>query len=548
MIGHISFLLFICTLQLKTIAEWQDEKPEVPLFRRKCTAIRTNEGWYNVYCLHCEFTGMPPELPKLTRTLDMSFNNIEEIKSNSFNPSLHYLHKLNMSHNFIRTIDDSAFIGVIGNTIEVLDLSYNQLRTLPNFFPNSLKVLRLDHNLFQRFYLFDIAYLYTLKGLHLNNNQIKILDTKPVIKICDVMEVFVKKVKSQNGKSFILPTLDFLDLSDNKLKRLSRSVLRALPYLAYLRVKHNKLTSVSNESFIGNRFCVLKYIDFSYNNIRNVEKEAFRKCPLLKYLSLSHNQLEKFPMGLNVLEWLDISFNQIKTIGVDSKSSLYPQEVLLFGGNPFHCDCRLRWLKEFFDTREYLLTYLTVDYQDFVPACASPENVVGEFWDVLSSDMFYCLNGDADQDLNALDAKGESLATKVNIDLMQVESASTGLRLMWDCSQICDSITAFHVKYRLFGHKEYHSSLPFSATTRTYTLHGLRPNTAYVICLSIYLVEGEADDVCLEVITQPKNRYYLQIFSNVIGSSLIYLIILIISFVILYQFMWKIIYNNNLLF
>lgn len=535
MMRYCRFFLFIYILKSGARVECQEEKLDVPSFRRKCTALRTSDGWYNVYCIRCEFTGMPPQLPKLTRALDMSYNNIAEVKENSFSSSLYHLQSLNLSHNFIHMIDDSAFIGVIGNTIEILDLSSNQLRTLPKFFPNSLKVLKLDHNLFQSFHLFDIAYLYALKGLHLNNNQITTLETKPVIKICDVMEVFVKKTKSQTEKSFILPTLDFLDLSNNKLKKLSLSVLKSLPYLTYLLVKNNKLTSISNKTFIGNRFCVLKYIDFSYNNIRNVGKETFRKCLLLKYLSLAHNQLQKFPLGFGVLEWLDISFNQIKSIGIESKSSLYPQEVLLLGGNPFHCDCRLKWLKEFFDTREYMLMYLKVDHPNFVPACASPENLVGEFWDVLSSDMFYCLHGDSDHDVSLLDEKGESLSTKIRIDLVQVESAATVIRLMWDCGHMCNRITAFHVKYRLFGHKEFHVTLPFSAVSRTYTLRGLRPNTAYVICLSVYLVEGEAEDECLEVMTQPKNKFYFQTIFDTLSSSLAYLVILLISFGILYQ-------------
>lgn len=538
MIRHLHLLLFACALQIKINGELQEQevKPNVPLFRRKCTAISTNDGWYNVHCVHCEFTGMPPELPKLTRSLDMSYNNIDEVRANSFSPVLHNLQKLNISHNFIHTIDDSAFIGVIGNTIQVLDLSYNQLRTLPNFLPNSLKVLKLSHNEFQSFYLFDIAYLYTLKILHLDNNQIRLLETRPAINTCDVIEVFLKQTKSPNSKSFVLPMLDYLDISNNKLKQLPPPVIRALPSLTYIRVRHNMLTSISNRTFISKGFCILKFIDLSYNNIRNLGKDTFRKCPLLKYLSLSHNRLEAFPQGLNVLEWLDVSFNQIKHINIETKSSLYPQEIMLLGGNPFHCDCRLKWLKELFDTREYMLRYLTVDHQYFVPACASPENLVGEFWDVLSSDMFYCVHDDSDPDLELPEGKVKTLSTKIEIDLVHVESITTGIRLMWDCGKKCDLITAFLVKYRLFGRKEFHVSVPITATTRTYTLHNLRSNTAYVICLSAYVVEGEADDACLEVITQSKQKMLIQMLSSFISNSLVYIIIIAISCVIVYQF------------
>lgn len=531
---YLCFFLFLYIVKSGTMVECQEEKLDVPSFRRKCTALRTIDGWYNVYCIRCEFTGMPPQLPKLTRALDMSYNNIDEVKENSFSSSLYHLQSLNLSHNFIHMIDDSAFIGVIGNTIEILDLSYNQLSRLPKFFPNSLKVLKLNHNLFRSFYLFDIAYLYALKSLHLNNNQITFVEAKPVIKVCEAMEVFVKKTKSQTEKSFILPTLDLLDLSNNKLKNLSLSVLRSLPYLTYLLVKHNKLTSISNNTFSGNHFCVLKYIDFSYNNIRNIEKETFRRCLLLKYVSVAHNQLQKFPLGLGVLEWLDISFNQIKSISVESKSSLYPQEVLLLGGNPFHCDCRLKWLKEFFDTREYMLMYLKVDHLNFVPACSSPENLVGEFWDVLSSDMFYCLNGDSDHDISLSNEKEESLSTKIRIDLVQVESTATVIHLMWDCGHMCNRITAFHVKYRLFGNKEFRVTLPFSAVSRTYTLRGLRPNTAYVVCLSVYLIEGEAEDECLEVMT--KNLFYFLFVFDTLSCSLVYILVILITFGLVYPF------------
>ena len=68
------------------------------------------------------------------------------------------------------------------------------------------------------------------------------------------------------------------------------------------------------------------------------------------------------------------------------------QEVFLIGGNPLHCDCELLWLKELFNTREYLLKYIEIERNRFVPICASPDDVRGGMWDVLGDEAFGCEN------------------------------------------------------------------------------------------------------------------------------------------------------------
>ena len=49
--------------------------------------------------------------------------------------------------------------------------------------------------------------------------------------------------------------------------------------------------------------------------------------------------------------------------------------------------------QELYDRREYVLKYIKIPHEDFVPTCASPSTLAGDSWNLLGDDVFRCDNG-----------------------------------------------------------------------------------------------------------------------------------------------------------
>lgn len=87
--------------------------------------------------------------------------------------------------------------------------------------------------------------------------------------------------------------------------------------------------------------------------LRKIFGGIFENFLNLVYLFLLYNKFVIFLFYLFVFEVLDLSFNEILCVKEDKKKDVYFYEIFLLGGNLFYCDCKIRWLKEFIEMREY---------------------------------------------------------------------------------------------------------------------------------------------------------------------------------------------------
>ena len=164
--------------------------------------------------------------------------------------------------------------------------------------------------------------------------------------------------------------------------------------------KNTKLRSISEGTF---QFLLLEHLDLrengiisfpfiygsqisnlilSKNNITEITRPGtLRLQANIQLIDLSHNMIQTLQQSdftlITTLKTLDVSYNLIETIDVNMRSVLNQLTTLNMKGNLFHCNCNLKWLKQWYDRSKTSKT-ITIE-------CASP--IPRSFEHVLESDF-----------------------------------------------------------------------------------------------------------------------------------------------------------------
>nr|CAH7764359.1 unnamed protein product [Callosobruchus chinensis] len=152
-----------------------------------------------------------------------------------------------------------------------------------------------------------------------------------------------------------LECLYFLDLSLNNLTTLSRGTFLGLPNLKMLNVSFNEIKNVTDAfdmkhlqnldlshnnlqklpSFTSLKN--LKVLNTSYNQIEDISEAVFDEMSSLEELYLDHNRLRVLELqhwqGLTSLRQLDIAYNLLDRVDIDSKYVTRNLEMLNITGN-----------------------------------------------------------------------------------------------------------------------------------------------------------------------------------------------------------------------
>ncbi|XP_067343249.1 reticulon-4 receptor-like 2 isoform X2 [Channa argus] len=223
-----------------------------------------------VECRSRGLVQVPPSVPHGSWLLDMSGNKLSEVHNRSFK-GLWSLKILLLSNNSIQTLQPQF--------LEKLDLSFNQLRWLPQDFSESLSSLldlKVDHNLLQHLDSASLGDFENLRKLDLSYNRIQAMD-----------------VRAFNS----LSRLSLLNLEGNRLNVLRNGLLSRQQTLEVLLLTHN--------------------------NISVIEAEALTPLRHLALLGLRGNQLEHIRFK---------TFQRLHTTSTHLQMSL----------NPWACDCDLQ--------------------------------------------------------------------------------------------------------------------------------------------------------------------------------------------------------------
>ena len=480
---------------LDTDSQIQDQRE----YTQTCSQVLHDDE--HLLVVNCSETNLInlPELPStdLLIFLDLSKNNIDNLKvPQNFNRFSSVV-KLKLTHSNITSVVDSIKHMNLENVDEI-DLNDNVISHFPiniNVSLPKLQVLHMKGNQIHAITAHDLQHLRGLKSVDLSSNYIAEWD-------------FPKR----SNNSFSYPSiLEFLDLSLNQISVLTEFSFNFTRELSMLNVSFNGLFQIQERSFMYLQS--LRVLDLSNNKLTVLPGNLFTKLNSLTYLYLSHNSLVSFPANVPMLNWFDISYNKISEIGESLNPTIYPHEVILLGGNPFICDCHLLWLKEFYDTRAFLLKFIEVDKDKFIPTCASPEPLEGHSWDDIGDDLFTCheiVNADVPEITTQND---ENKAPAIHreddegiLDFKTLNIKAHSVKLSW----IVSSARSVSITYRRFGEKIKKEAALLPVTVNTFVVKHLGANTPYIVCIALTKDNSMSDTVddekCIEIITNEQEN------------------------------------------
>uniref|UniRef100_A0A673N1J4 Podocan-like n=1 Tax=Sinocyclocheilus rhinocerous TaxID=307959 RepID=A0A673N1J4_9TELE len=250
---------------------------------------------------------VPKGLPTALYRLHLKNNKLEKIPAGAFD-NLFHLRELYLQNNLLSNdgMDNETFSHL--NSLEYLDLSNNNLTTVPLGLPRNLILLHLEKNSIQIITVNALTSIRNLEYLLLHNNRLRSRSIHPA---------------AFQG----LKRLHTVHMYNNLLERVPRGLPRRAKTLMLL---HNLITEIGRNDLIT--LYTLTELNLSYNRLTSAKlhREAFRKLRILETLDLSGNKLQTLPLGLpKSLQVLKVKDNQMTEIpegalmGMGSLRELY---------------------------------------------------------------------------------------------------------------------------------------------------------------------------------------------------------------------------------
>ncbi|XP_069748535.1 nyctalopin [Narcine bancroftii] len=335
-----------------------------------CTC--TQERNCAVLCDRSGLLQILKEFPCEAAAINLDKNRIKFLSEKAFG-TLPALRSLSLDHNNISFITPGAFKG------------------LPN-----LTELKLAHNEY-------IRYLHTRTFTSLNRllkldlsdcNLFNIPDRifTPVTSL-EELAMWQNNFRRIPGAVRGMESLTRLYLEQNRIEAVAYNSLQGLVNLKYLNLQDNKIAVIHNKGF--NHCVKLEYLYLNDNLLNNLPKLAFKELRLLKILNLGGNtlvnvsntwfselvELEVLHLDRNVITYIEegafenltslislhLNSNNLTTLSLSVFQPVYFIGRLYVFRNPWECDCKMEWLKEWMENYRLVRD---------IP-CASPESVAG---------------------------------------------------------------------------------------------------------------------------------------------------------------------------
>jgi Leucine-rich repeat (LRR) protein len=317
--------------------------------------------------------------------LDLSYNRIEQLESDVFS-GLVDLEYIDLVGNKLQFLHPHTFVRL--PNLLTLNLSNNSALQIPTdrHFINShsLKHLGISGcNVFS-VSVETFANVSALEWLDLSENRIRSLD----IFLLKVLPKLTKLRLNRNEISEIIPgtfenfsRLEYLELVNNRIEHLRSDVFSGLVNLKYIHLQGNKLQYLHPDTFVG--LPNLQSLFLSDNSGLQIPTEGhFINSRSLKFLGISYCNLRSVSVetfaNVSSLEVIDLSFNYLRSVDINILKALPKLSTLYLYFNPIHCDCKMqevwRWCQDHnIQTASWLLA----------PKCYTPSEVKGLWWEVL---------------------------------------------------------------------------------------------------------------------------------------------------------------------
>lgn len=223
---------------------------------------------------------------------------------------------------------------------------------------NNVGLIDLTHNNLNLHLLIEKKYPQ-MRRVYLAGNFIQLPNTS----LCKAWENLEFLNLSQNGLKRIPEnvfqdcfSLENLDLSHNLITNNSINFKVNSSVPLHLDLSYNRLNQLPNAN-LCKAWVNLKLLNLSRNGLQSIPENAFQGCHQLQTLDLKHNSLKiysiNFRMSLVSLQHLDLSYNNLNYIIIILIQSNENSTVTLnLLGNPFICNCSkhslnfIAWFKE----------------------------------------------------------------------------------------------------------------------------------------------------------------------------------------------------------
>ncbi|TNM94336.1 hypothetical protein fugu_002512 [Takifugu bimaculatus] len=189
--------------------------------------------------------------------------------------------------------------------------TFRSLVIVPPAVPKHVKRMNLGFNRIHRMSTKSLADLRKLELLLMHGNDIHTLP---------------------DGVFKDLQSLQMLKMSYNKLTKISRHTLQGLWSLARLHLDHNQLEFLHPDAFQG--LTSLRLLQLEGNQLQQLHPATFATFTLMGHFQVS------------TLRHLYLSDNELRSLPSDLVATMPQLETLYLHGNPWTCDCNMRWLHD----------------------------------------------------------------------------------------------------------------------------------------------------------------------------------------------------------
>ncbi|ELT97801.1 hypothetical protein CAPTEDRAFT_161548 [Capitella teleta] len=178
----------------------------------------------------------------------------------------------------------------------------------------------------------DFLPFTTIECLTIENSGVTGIDEDAFADMHDLHEIVLSQTQLHNGDlSFVGHPgfkADVLAVTrSNALKLIDVNATKTLHQIKTLDLKGNRIESISTSLFPELRN--IQELDLSANRLTSLQWEHLHEMPKLNKLFLESNRFQTIPESMF--------------------SVFFAVKELSLANNPLHCNCKLKWLKEFYD-------------------------------------------------------------------------------------------------------------------------------------------------------------------------------------------------------
>nr|XP_009680005.1 PREDICTED: decorin-like [Struthio camelus australis] len=187
-------------------------------------------------------TKVPLDLPKSLLSLKLEKNRLKTIRLRDMK-HLENLSEFFLSENQLSSIDGAQLLP----NLTTLELSKNQLHTMPLRLPGRLQKLDCSNNLIQRVTAQDFQGLQDLKHLFLDNNAVHMFEAGALQQCAQLSNLALEQNLLISIPLRLPDTLARLDLKGNGIEDVGEQELKDLKQLQVLNLRNNKISALDRK-------------------------------------------------------------------------------------------------------------------------------------------------------------------------------------------------------------------------------------------------------------------------------------------------------------